>query len=100
MRQQPVSAVGSLIRPDLLPANVGKGVVRQRLLDRLLDNVGRLAHLTGPQVGDDSVSLPLGSVLAFLRMDGPFRKTSMALTCRTVDRPQRPHTIQDNGRAR
>jgi hypothetical protein len=37
--------------------NVGKGVVRQRLLDRLLNNVGRLAHLTGPQVGDDSAIL-------------------------------------------
>jgi hypothetical protein len=50
--------------------NVGKSVVRQRLLNRLLNNVGRLAHFTVTQVGDDSVSLPLGSVPAFLGMDG------------------------------
>jgi hypothetical protein len=50
--------------------NVGKGVVRQRLLDHLLNNFGRLAHLAGPQVGDNRVSFPLSSFPAFLRMDG------------------------------
>ena len=44
--------------------------VRQSLVDRLLDDVGRLAHLDGTQIGDDSVSLLLGGVPAFLRVDG------------------------------
>ena len=57
------SAVTALVRARSLEVNgQDTGVVRQRLLGRLLNNVGRLAHLTGPQVGDDSVSFPLSSV--------------------------------------
>jgi len=31
-------------------------------VDRLLNNVGRLTHLAGAQIDDDSVSFPVGSV--------------------------------------
>src|SRR5690242_10541079 len=55
---------------DLLPVDVGKGIVRQRLVNSLLDEIGRLAHLAGAQFGDDCIGLFFGSVPAFLRMNG------------------------------
>jgi len=77
MHQQPAfpsdlshDPVGRVVRPYLLPVNVGKSVVRQSLVDRLLDDISRLAHLPGTQFGDDGAGLLLGDVSAFLRMDG------------------------------
>jgi hypothetical protein len=50
--------------------NVGRGIVRQSLVNCLLDEISRLAHLASPQFGGDGASLLLGSVPAFLRMNG------------------------------
>jgi len=50
--------------------DVGKGVIGQGLVNGLLDEIGCLAHLAGPQFGDDCIGLVFGSVPAFLRMNG------------------------------
>jgi len=50
--------------------NVWKGIVGERLIDGLLDEFCRLAHLAGSQIGDDCSGLLLSRFAALLRMNG------------------------------
>src|SRR3954453_18017971 len=58
-----------VVRPDLLPVNVWKGVVGQRLMDALLDEVGGLAHFTGSKILDDHIGFLIGGCPALLCVD-------------------------------
>jgi hypothetical protein len=59
-----------IVGSDFLPVDVGKGVVGQRLVDALLDEVGCLTHLAGPKILDDRSGLLVGGRSALLRMNG------------------------------
>src|SRR4029450_6859896 len=59
-----------IVGADLLPVDVREGVVGQRLMDALLDEIGCRVHLAGPQVIDDRSGLLIGRVSALLGMDG------------------------------
>ena len=63
-------ALQRIVGPNLLPVNVREGVVGQRLVDTLLDEVSCLAHLAGPKILDDSSGLLVGGRSALLRMNG------------------------------
>ena len=51
-------------------------------MDSLLDEVGGLAHLAGPQIFDDCSGLPIGRLPALLRMNGLEHVAHFADPCR------------------
>ena len=59
-----------VVGADLLPVDVGKGVVGQRFGHAALDQIGRRVHPGGAQVVDDRSRLSVGRVSALLGMDG------------------------------
>src|SRR5271170_1500420 len=58
-----------IVGADLLPVDVGEGVVGQRLVDVAFDQIGRRVHLGGPQVVDDRPGLAVSRVAVLLGMD-------------------------------
>ena len=59
-----------IVGPDLLPVDIRKGVVGQRLVDALLDEVGCFAHLAGSKILDDRSGLLVGGRSVLLGMNG------------------------------
>ena len=59
-----------VVGADLLPVDVRKSVVGQRLGHAALDQIGRRVHLAGSQIFDDRSRFAVGRVAALLGMDG------------------------------
>src|SRR6516165_3804513 len=59
-----------IVGPDLLPMNIRKSVVTQRLLHAAFDEIGGCGHPRGAQIRDDRAGLVVGSLTALLGMDG------------------------------
>ena len=62
----PHDPLKGIVGADLVPVDVWKGIVGQRLMDSLLDQIGRLAHLQQPQFGDDTGGFCIGRHATFL----------------------------------
>src|SRR3984893_13191954 len=63
-------SVRRVVGSDLLPVDVRKAIIGQGLVDGLLDEVGCLGHLAGPQIVDDCLGLLVGGLAALLGMNG------------------------------
>jgi len=56
----PHDALQWVVCSDLLPVDIGEGVVAQGLVYRLLDEISSLAHLQKPELGNDGPRLLIG----------------------------------------
>src|SRR5215207_4666004 len=58
-----------IVGADLVPMDVGEGIVGQRLVDAALDQISRSVHPGSTQVFDDRLGFAVGGVAVLLGMD-------------------------------
>lgn len=64
----PHDAFERIVGADLVPMNVGEGIVGQRLVDAAFNKIGRCVHPGGAQIVSDRPGLPIGCLEALLGM--------------------------------